>query len=631
MSIRHLINQALRLSLKAAIPKVWDWLSTRAVGAIEGAIKAGACSYPDATPGAPALRWRLASAVAAGPAPDRGLLLDHRFELLGSGPRTLSPAPENPLNAGNRTRAGLVRGLIDGGYTAIDWHVDFRSGYRWPAASWHSRIAYGHVPGADIKVPWELGRLQHLPRLAIGADARAARECVNQMLDFIAANPPGFGVNWASPMEVAIRAANVAVALDLLHAGGHAVAGEVLAECQGWLRAHARHIVATMGRDRHPGGNHLLADWTGLLFTGAYLPDDAETAAWWALGRDGLIGETARQFLADGANFEASTNYHRLAGEIVVYGAALIAGVEGAAALPGDFAARLAAMARFTHHVTKPGGLVHQVGDTDDGRFFRLGLEPALDHRGFIAAVAGLVPGIDAPPQAPERLLVEALAGGSKLTPVTLVPLASSLGSAGADAAGADATETIIAPPDAGVLQGLEAIAYPDFGLYIWRGPRAYLAIRCGAIGQNGRGGHAHNDQLAVELNIDGEDWLADPGSYVYTADPETRDAYRSVAAHAAPRLGRGEPARLDLGLFRLGDTARAECSHFDGHGFEGRHRGYGPMISRRIRIETARIVITDHPGDTLTRTIRSADQARQMFAAAVAFSPGYGQRKKSG
>ena len=51
-----------------------------------------------------------------------------------------------------------------------------------------------------------------------------------------------------------------------------------------------------------------------------------------------------------------------------------------------------------------------------------------------------------------------------------------------------------------------------------------------------------------MELNIDGEDWLADPGSYVYTADARLRNAYRSVRAHAAPRLGEGEPAALDPG-----------------------------------------------------------------------------------
>ena len=38
----------------------------------------------------------------------------------------------------------------------------------------------------------------------------------------------------------------------------------------------------------------------------------------------------------------------------------------------------------------------------------------------------------------------------------------------------------------------------------------------CLAVGQDGNGGHAHNDQLSIELNVDGEDWIADPGTYLY-------------------------------------------------------------------------------------------------------------------
>jgi hypothetical protein len=54
------------------------------------------------------------------------------------------------------------------------------------------------------------------------------------------------------------------------------------------------------------------------------------------------------------------------------------------------------------------------------------------------------------------------------------------------------------------VLEDLQMRAFPYFVLYVFRSSRFYLSIRCGAIGQDGFGGHAHNDQLVIELKIDG-------------------------------------------------------------------------------------------------------------------------------
>jgi hypothetical protein len=139
------------------------------------------------------------------------------------------------------------------------------------------------------------------------------------------------------------------------------------------------------------------------------------------------------------------------------------------------------------------------------------------------------------------------------------------------------------------------AIAYRDFGVYLWRNDRLYLAVRCGPIGQQDNGGHAHNDQLAIELQVDGEDWLADPGTFIYTALPDERNAYRSVRAHFAPQLvDRCEPGRLDVGLFQLGNDARAKLLAFDANGFVGMHQGYGLPVYRTLLWRQNGVVVQD-------------------------------------
>ena len=121
-----------------------------------------------------------------------------------------------------------------------------------------------------------------------------------------------------------------------------------------------------------------------------------------------------------------------------------------------------------------------------------------------------------------------------------------------------------------------------------------FLSIRCGPVGQNGNGGHAHNDALSIELQIDGIDRITDPGSYLYTPLPEIRNAYRSIKAHFAPYMDQREPNHIDHNLFRMEDRAQTQCLYFGDKGFIGMHIGYGSPVYRLIQVQEDRLVIKD-------------------------------------
>jgi hypothetical protein len=219
-------------------------------------------------------------------------IFDHRFDLLGSGWTAVDHGadcrgvegvrypPAQPvaadrdgawlagrINAANLAESRRLWRLVDRpDYRPIDWQLDFKSGYRWSERTYFLDIDYGHAPGADIKLPWELARMQHLPWLAVACLlAHAGRpgfaavdlyasEVRSQILDFLATNPPRFGVNWRCPMDMAIRIANWLLALDILHGAGvrfdgpfrEAVARAALElGCQGFLQLRRVQI--------HPG------------------------------------------------------------------------------------------------------------------------------------------------------------------------------------------------------------------------------------------------------------------------------------------------------------------------------------------------------------------------------------------
>lgn len=620
------------------------------------------------------------------------LHLEHRFDLLGSGwvrqhhgmacpgvaghrydggPAVTADTEGawlgNRMVAANHAPARALWRLIEGAYQPIDWHLDFKSGYRWAETLWHADVPIGHRPGVDVKVPWEMARMHHLTTLALcfgldgGKGARAEdcrREFRNQILDFTATNPPRFGVNWRCPMDVAIRAVNWIVAYELFRGFGARFDESFETALRDSLYRHGAHVFGHLEWDPQYRSNHFLADICGLLFIAAILPHSAETDDWLAFAVKVLSEEADFQFLPDGGNFEASTAYHRLSTEMLVYGVALALGLsDGKRAvvrsfLPAGVVGRLARAAAFSAGLEKANGRMPQIGDNDSGRLLKIAPavsacrrdvlerrylsraddadlsseavlwdEDPLDHRHLQDAVSVLFE--DTPPASLDAAVIRALASGVCL-PRADTPAVGYHGDALPPVpAGAD--RTIITVPDAGLMEGLETRCWPDFGLFLFRSERVYLLVRCGPVGQNGRGGHAHNDQLAIELAIDGEDWIADPGSYLYTPDRRARDAYRSVYAHAAPRRGDREPARLDLGDFWLEDSTRARCLAFGPGGFAGSHDGYGETITRWVRLHDDHIEIVDAPGNGRTERLDGAAAVRAALAPAIPFSPGYG------
>lgn len=625
----------------------------------------------------------------------------HQFDVLGSGPthvmhgtrscgfdghshdmsRPLSKDRsgrwlEGRINRTNLAESQRIWALVHGGYTPIDWQLDFKSGYRWEESTWHRDIAFAHLPGVDIKVPWELSRLQHLPTLGLAChfsqltdreDTRKrsvyANEFRNQVLDFVATNPPGFGVNWACPMDVAIRAANLLVARDIVVASGVELDGAFEAVFRASLLAHARHVHANLEWSPRFRGNHYLANIVGLLFVAAYLPNSREVEIWLVFAFKELLNEMNYQFHPDGSNFEASICYHRLSAEMVMWGLAVLNDLPAdkqpllnleengslSAGVPPWCWSKLVKMADFTQAMTRPDHLVVQFGDNDSGRFLVIGsgeqlrarndphaMAWSLDHRSLVAGVRALTGRGESLSvvEDPGTFMLGSFAGG--VSAVGEPPSTSGLQPRNGPSVGHEQIwldhlqrheesashqrwSAHFQVDRQGLLEGLQLHAFPGMGCFVFRSPRFYLAIRCGEIGLAGLGAHAHCDQLAIELQVDGVDMARDPGSYIYTASIESRNRYRSAMAHHVPRVHGREPANLNLGPFDLRGGAEGSCLYFGARGFVGRHHGYGSWVYRVISLDDVGISVLDFAEGELT--------LGDPTPASLPFSPGYGRQ----
>ncbi len=633
------------------------------------------------------------------------LYLAHRFDLLGSGwvqvyhgqvcrglegvvyPAAPSVKPdlegkwlEERLNSANIRESQKVWALIDDlHYQPIDWHLDFKSGYRWSEATRYMDVRYAHKPGVDVKVPWELARMQHFPMLVwafvlsreidgLAKPEKYVREFRNQVIDFIATNPPRFGVNWRCTMDVAIRVVNWLVAYDLFRSNGAEFDRDFERVFVRAIYEHGQHCIKNLEYNRTLRSNHYLADIAGLLYAAAYLPCSQETDRWFAFAVQEVLSEMEHQFNLDGSNFEASTSYHRLSVEMMLYCALLVVALpekkrqalsiydfkqhrylpelkpadaqefepDSPSIYPKWFWNRLEKAIEFTLHITKPTGEIAQIGDNDSGRLLKLWPayqamtqteavekytnlkgytelppevlywdEKILDHRHLIAAGSAFFQRKDfaqfrqySPVEV--HLIETVLREKNADVPLLSLPnrnqaLAYTLDSSEASQFERLGPEVTILETEQDLTQNLQSFAYPDFGLYGWSSEDLFFSVRCGSIGQNGNGGHAHNDQLSVELQYKKQDIFRDPGTYLYTPFPEIRNRYRSTFSHATPMPEDwGEQNEWEWGvqgLFSLKQKTFGSCVFFDKKSgiFCSKNQSANLILS--FKIETNKVV----------------------------------------
>jgi uncharacterized heparinase superfamily protein len=477
--------------------------------------------------------------------------LAHRVDLLGSGPVELGPR--------------------------IDWHRDHKTGFAWPRACRSSVVLAGADLGSDVKFPWELSRLQWLipagQAFLLSGEERYAEGVRDVLEDWIEQNPYGEGVNWACPMEAALR---ILSWTWFFHVFRRSPSWQERAFRDRLVRALYLHGEFTAGHLERSdvNGNHLTADAAGLVFAGSFFEGAPAARRWERAGWRLLERELKRQVLPDGVDFEASIAYHRLVMELFLL-PALYRRACGREVSAGYWE-RLAEMGRFVAAYSRPDGSVPLWGDADDGRALPLGGQDVNDHR-YLSGLVGsacdrpeLREGFSGP-----RSEVFWLLGGETAARLPDRPLGAESGNR---------------------LQ--ISAAFPHGGFYVMRNPADHVFIDCGPVGMRGRGGHGHNDCLAFEALLDGVALISDCGAYVYTPSFRERNLFRSTACHNTPRVDGEEINRFVRwdDLWSLHDDARPDVRLWQTSRtrdlFRGAHSGYRRLSAP---VTPVRAVALDH------------------------------------
>ena len=434
------------------------------------------------------------------------------------------------------------RGLsYDGPAGRVDWHFDPVHRRRAARVFW-ADVDFLDPANGDHKVIWEINRHQHW--LALGRalwltrDRRYGWAIVSQLEDWLDANPPLIGVNWASMLELGLRSLSWLWALHLLLADtDEGAAGRAqtpwLVDLLPALDRQLRHVEQNLSRYFSPN-THLTGEALALYTAGVALPELAASPRWIRTGRRYLLGEIDRQICPDGGHAERSMHYHRYTLDFYLLALLMAerAGDTDAVARFTDAATRLAVFARS---LADDAGRLPLIGDDDGGMLWPIAGRASDDARDSLALAAVVLGRPDlAPWGVPEEVFW--IAGRTAIE-----------------------QEPFVETSRAGA-EPLPSRAFPDTGYVALRdGAGGHLVFDAGPHGYM-NAGHAHADALSITLRLRDRSLLVDPGTATYTTDPALRDRMRCAAGHNTLVLD-GQPAAVPAGPFHWRSRADARLA----------------------------------------------------------------------
>lgn len=452
----------------------------------------------------------------------------------------------------------------------INWLKDYHSGKvsalkPCPSVDYRDFSTVG-----DCKLVWEINRHHHLVILAraykASGDTKYASEVVSQLSSWMRENPFGYGMNWRSPLELAVRLINWVWAVDLIKDSG-LIEGEFKDDFLNAVYLHCWDIVRKYSYGSS-ANNHLVGEAAGVFVASCYFRDLPGADEWREESRNILCREILAQTYADGCIREQALGY-----QFFVLGFYLISGVIGRNS-GDDFSAaywsRIEKMLEFISALREGGEALPMFGDCDDGYVLDLGDGPH-DCSAFLGIGAVLFGRADF-----------AQSAGSYTQTVRWL-----LGNNGRERFHALLTGT--------EKRQAKEHEFAESGYYLLQsdsdrtGQRISVVFDCGELGYGSIAAHGHADALSFTMRAFGVEVFIDPGTYDYFTYPEWRNHFRSTRAHNTVTID-GQDQSAMAGPFMWARHARARCLSWEPDENGGRitaeHDGYlrltDPVIHRR-------------------------------------------------
>jgi hypothetical protein len=399
----------------------------------------------------------------------------------------------------------------------INWHFSENSGHsQWPACHYSTINYRPGNPYGDIRINWELNRLQFLPALAISDESLAK----TILIDWLDKNPYLHGPGYLASMEVALRWFSIYWAICLFEQPLDAALKKTLT---GFAASSGRYIESRLSSGSS-AGNHLIVEAVGLFWLGKSLRNSRFGIRWISKARKILWEQIKRQINPDGSNREQSFWYLGFVIDAILHYVLL----EQRAKIPSEVWYRIEKALEFTHDMILPDGSFPDYGDRDDGVVFRLnGQYAESPFPGLLNTGAFLY-------NRPEWF--RNCKTGMRRRDFWM-------GNQGHD------NELKILSTKPVDFDKPRLKTYPHGGMTLMQWANSRALFRHAPLGLENTFGHGHADALSVILFWDNIPVLIDLGSGQYNNDQHIRNFFRSTIAHNTIEIGGKNQARI-LGPF---------------------------------------------------------------------------------
>ena len=454
----------------------------------------------------------------------------------------------------------------------INWHYGFFNNFYWKLDRSEKIEIYPKNKEIDVKYVWELNRHQFLTYLGFAyyytKDKKYALEFKRIILDWIKKNPPLYGINWNSSLEVSLRLISWIFTLLFFKDSKDINNNKFFKRIFNSMFQHAYYLRYFYYKRSY---NHTVGDFFCLYFFSKIFEKVKPIKKWKKKFLKNFYKQFELQTRLDGTNIEQSVNYHKFVLEFFILFAII-----NPNALKDKERDLIEKMFGYLLYIIKPNGNFPLIGDSDDGivlllTSFENNKFKHLINLGTIIFQRGDLKYIS-----------------KEISPISVLLLGVK---------GSEIYENIQVQVPTFTFK-----SYNNAGYTImrnnWTDKANYLFIDHGRFGPQ-LASHSHSSITSFVYSYKGNDIIIDSGTYSYNKSWKERVYFKSSKAHNVLTINNKNQAKITswFAWINKPKIKRKIEINEDEFKFACYHDGYkGFIVSRKIitRKELNHIIIKD-------------------------------------
>ncbi|MFX0036802.1 MAG: alginate lyase family protein [Candidatus Hermodarchaeota archaeon] len=435
----------------------------------------------------------------------------------------------------------------------INWHYSFFDNYNWDLVKAEKVNKHPKNKNIDIKYVWELNKHQFLPYLGFAyfytGNKKYAIIFKNIINDWIQKNPPLYGVNWHSGLEISIRLISWIYALMFFNSSKEINNNAFFKKIFKSMFLHAYFLRYFYSKKSY---NHTIGDIFGVyIFSRAF--DKINIFKKWEKKFFKLFtSQIHRQTRPDGTHIEQSVNYHRFVLEFFALFLILNRKMN-----ISKTSLLIEKMFDYLLMLMKPNGTFPLIGDSDDATVLLLNNYNNTQFNNLLNLGVILFKRGDL------KYISKAI------SPISILLLGSK---------GYETFEnTAIREPNKTMQY------FQNAGYFVkkqnWSNEANYIFVDFGEFGPN-YASHCHSDITNIIFCYKGKNILIDSGTYSYNKSWKERNLFRSSKSHNILTVNNKNQAdiidwfawenkpKVKRSFKKINDKLEIICSHNSFKGF---------------------------------------------------------------